>query len=312
MGPRRGADLAPQHRVDRPSTPAHGARTAARATGRGDQRAEDGRSLTFTSAPLEEAIEILGFPEVELEIEVDRPSALAGRAAVRRRPRRRLAAHHARRAQPQPSRRPRRPAAAGARPALQVTIALDAIAQACPPGTACGCALSTRTGPGCGPPRAGDARAARRPPGAATRAPRDEELPAVRAAGVVGAAGGRAIAPGRTNRTHGARPGHRRARAALRVGRRRPSPAGRRRGIEMNDTHVTTYRIVDGDPLSASVRVRARSALGRGAWRTRVHTDAEMTATATEFVVRHRARRLRGRQADLLALVDARVPARRV
>ena len=43
----------------------------------GDQRAEDERSLTFTSAPLEEAIEILGFPEVMLEIEVGRPSALA-------------------------------------------------------------------------------------------------------------------------------------------------------------------------------------------------------------------------------------------
>ena len=56
----------------------------------------------------------------------------------------------------------------------------------------------------------------------------------------------------------------------------------------MNDTHVTTYRIVDGDPLSASVRVQCASALGRGAWRTRVHTDSEMTATAAEFVVRHR------------------------
>ena len=43
----------------------------------GDQRAEDERSLTFTSAPLEEAIEILGFPEVVLEIEVGRPTALA-------------------------------------------------------------------------------------------------------------------------------------------------------------------------------------------------------------------------------------------
>ena len=56
----------------------------------------------------------------------------------------------------------------------------------------------------------------------------------------------------------------------------------------MDDTHVTTYRIVDGDPLSASVRVQCSSALGRGAWRTRVHTDSEMTATAAEFVVRHR------------------------
>jgi hypothetical protein len=58
-------------------------------------------------------------------------------------------------------------------------------------------------------------------------------------------------------------------------------------GIEMDDTHVTTYRITDGDPLSASVRVECSSALGRGAWRTRVQTDSEMTATTTEFVVEH-------------------------
>jgi uncharacterized protein len=41
-----------------------------------DQRAEDGLSLTFTSAPLAEAMEILGFPEVELAVAVDKPNAL--------------------------------------------------------------------------------------------------------------------------------------------------------------------------------------------------------------------------------------------
>ena len=41
-----------------------------------DQRAEDGRSLTFTSAPLPEPMEILGFPEVTLTLAVDRPMAL--------------------------------------------------------------------------------------------------------------------------------------------------------------------------------------------------------------------------------------------
>jgi hypothetical protein len=34
--------------------------------------------------------------------------------------------------------------------------------------------------------------------------------------------------------------------------------------------------------------VQCRSALGRGAWRTRVETDSEMTATGAEFVVHHR------------------------
>ena len=95
------------------------------------------------------------------------------------------------------------------------------------------------------------------------------------------------IEPGATTRTHtrDAATGAHELRFAWDVG-------GHRRlvdsGVEMDDTHVTTYRIVDGDPLSASVRVQCSSALGRGAWRTRVETDSEMTATAAEFVVHHR------------------------
>jgi len=41
-----------------------------------DQRAEDGRSLCFTSAALAAPLEILGTPEVTLQIAVDRPRAL--------------------------------------------------------------------------------------------------------------------------------------------------------------------------------------------------------------------------------------------
>jgi len=41
----------------------------------GDQREDDGRSLTFDSAPLTERMEILGATVVELELAVDRPEA---------------------------------------------------------------------------------------------------------------------------------------------------------------------------------------------------------------------------------------------
>jgi putative CocE/NonD family hydrolase len=41
-----------------------------------DQRAEDGLCLCFTSAPLAERLEILGFPEVVLRVASDRPRAL--------------------------------------------------------------------------------------------------------------------------------------------------------------------------------------------------------------------------------------------
>ncbi|HHW74398.1 MAG TPA: CocE/NonD family hydrolase [Firmicutes bacterium] len=41
-----------------------------------DQRADDGLSLCFTTSPLEEPIEILGFPTVKLRLSVDQPNAL--------------------------------------------------------------------------------------------------------------------------------------------------------------------------------------------------------------------------------------------
>ena len=41
-----------------------------------DQRKEDGNSLTFDSAPLEERFEIMGAPVVTLDLAVDRPNAL--------------------------------------------------------------------------------------------------------------------------------------------------------------------------------------------------------------------------------------------
>jgi uncharacterized protein len=41
-----------------------------------DQRADDALSLCFTSAPVEQAMEILGFPEVRLKLSVDQPDGL--------------------------------------------------------------------------------------------------------------------------------------------------------------------------------------------------------------------------------------------
>jgi len=42
----------------------------------GDQRGEDGRSLTFTSEPLVETLSLLGFPRLSLTVSADRPLAL--------------------------------------------------------------------------------------------------------------------------------------------------------------------------------------------------------------------------------------------
>ena len=309
----RGADLAPQHRVDRPRR-----RRLVRGRRRGRlarRPARRGRALAdLHLGAARRADRDPRLPRGDAR-DRGRPPERARRGApVRRRPRRRIAAHHARRAQPQPPRRPRRPAAASSPvSATRSRSHSTRSPSACPPGTACASRCRPRTGRGCGPPpkpvtltlhaRPGDgpdARAARRGAGR------------LRAARVGGAAGGRDD-QARPDDPHATR--HDQATGAHEL-RFEWDVGGHRRlvdsAIEMNDTHVTTYRIVDGDPLSASVRVQCSSALGRGAWRTRIHTDSEMTATAAEFVVRHRLDAYEGEQADLLALLDARVPARRV
>jgi uncharacterized protein len=254
----------------------------------GDQRAEDERSLTFTSSPLEEPIEILGFTEVELAIEVDRPSVFVvvrlcdvdpdGASLLVTRGVLNLDHRdgHAEREPLVPGRR------------YDVTVRLDAIAQRVPAGHRLRVAISTAYWPWVWPVaepvtltlHAGRLQAPIRPP-------RDEQLRAFGPPEWAAPLEVETIEPGRTWRTHT----HDEATGAHEL-RFEWDVGGHRRlvdsGIEMDDTHVTTYRIVDGDPLSASVRVQCGSALGRGAWRTRVHTDSEMTATAAEFVVRHR------------------------
>jgi predicted acyl esterase len=254
----------------------------------GDQRAEDERSLAFTSQPLDEPIEILGFPEVHLTIAVDRPSAfvvvrlcdvdpdgaslLITRGVLNLNHR---AGHAA-----------SEPLVPGQR--YDVTVRLDAIAQRVPAGHRLRVALSTAYWPWVWPtaePVTLTLQAGRLD--APTRAPRDEHLRTFDAPEWSEPLKVETIEPGRTTRTHA-----RDATTAAHELRFAWDVGGCRRlvdaGIEMDDTHVTTYRIVDGDPLSASVRVQCSSALGRGAWRTRVETDSEMIATATELVVRHR------------------------
>ena len=55
--------------------PAVGARSGWRSDDAGDQREDDARSVVFDTPPLDQAIEILGAPTVELEIAADRPQA---------------------------------------------------------------------------------------------------------------------------------------------------------------------------------------------------------------------------------------------
>ena len=62
----------------------------------------------------------------------------------------------------------------------------------------------------------------------------------------------------------------------------------------MLDTNVTTYRISDGDPLSAGVEVHCTSGLGRGEWQPRIETASGMRSTATAFLVSQRLNAFEG------------------
>jgi predicted acyl esterase len=240
----------------------------------GDQRAEDARSLAFTSDPLAEDLEILGFATVDLRLAVDRPSALVAvrlcdvapdgssllvtRGVLNLRD----------------------------RDADRVTVTLDAIGQRVPAGHRLRVAISTAYWPWAWPspePVTLTLHAGRVT--LPLHDPRDEDQPDFGPPEWAAPLEVETITPGRTTRTRTDRDGEHELRFEWDVG-------GHRRlkdsGIEMDDTHVTTYRIVDGDPLSARVTVECSSALSRGAWRTRVQTHSEMTATAAEFRVDQR------------------------
>ena len=55
--------------------------------------------------------------------------------------------------------------------------------------------------------------------------------------------------------------------------------------LEVAETAIDTYGIVEGDPLSASVRCEWSIALARDGWRTRVETTSVMTSDADSFLL---------------------------
>jgi hypothetical protein len=243
-------------------------------------------------------VEILGFPEAELEVEVDRPAALLavrlcdvapeGPSLLVTRGLLNLT-HRDSHEHPEPLEPGRR---------YTVRIRLDAIAQAVPAGHALRLSLSTVYWPWAWPSpepvtltlHGGTLRVPLREPG-------DEPQPEFGPPEQAGPLAQEILERGVTNRTqtYDLATGTHEIRFEWDVG-------GHRRlvdaGTAMADTNVTTYRITDGDPLSAEVHVACMSALGRGDWQTRIETESRMTATATEFLVSQRADAYEG--ADLV------------
>jgi uncharacterized protein len=252
----------------------------------GDQRAEDGRALAFTSAPLRERIELLGIPRLELVFASDRPLALAsvrlcdvapdGVSTLVTRGQLNLAHRdgHETPRQLVPGERTR----AGVR--------LDAIGRAIPPGHRLRVSVSPTGWPRAWPSpepvtltvvagasylelpvRLSRDTDARLP--AFAEAEGSEPLPLLRLPDNQGRSrlschrhGGRTELT--AERTHGYR---------------LPD------GLEYHGHVANTFSIVEDEPLSASAHSEHEIAIARGAWRTRVRARAQLTCDATTFAV---------------------------
>ena len=255
-----------------------------------DQRAEDGRSLTFTSEPLDASLELLGFAEARLSLSSDRPVALVsvrlcevrqdGSSLLVTRGQLNLC-HRRSHAEPEP-------VVPGEQ--MTVTVQLDAIGHRFAAGSRLRLSLSpcywplawpspepvtlcVAHGPGCSlvlPERIAGARGSMRAP---DPAPTDTvAYPAEHLSS--GSGGGRTItrslATGRTDLVFDWDCGGR---------YRMPS------GMVYEDTSVATYSICEDDPLSARVEVSTTIFSGRGEWRIEGVSSGVMTCTADEFIV---------------------------
>ena len=246
----------------------------------GDQRPDDALSLTFDSEPLAESLEILGFPEVALELAVDRRDALVavrlcdvfpdGTSALITRCVLNLT-HRDSHATPEPLEPGRR---------YEVRVPLDVMAYSVPAGHRLRLAVSPTYWPWAWPsPKpvtltvfSGRVELPERPP-----RPADAELPEF---------------------------GEPEQSAKLAVEVVAGSPAGRflRREhatglveqvfdwdlggsqrlvdieLDTSDASHTVYAVREGDPLSAEVRFRATSGMGRGDWSMRSEVASAMDA----------------------------------
>lgn len=253
-----------------------------------DQAPDDGRACTFTGPPLTERVEILGVPEVTLRVTSDRPQAqLAVRLCeVTPDGASRLVTtgllnltHRAGHADPEPLRPGH---------TYEVTVPLFAIGHAFGAGNRIRVAVSASLWPWMWPSPETVALELDTGHGELTlpvRQPRPAEEAALREFGPP------SPVPPHTIETE-ALPGGRQVTY---------DPASREQIIvttpadgSMTDTadgltrsarDLNRFRLVEGDPLSASVECEREERIGRGAWAVRVHTRSRMTADERDFLV---------------------------
>ena len=252
-----------------------------------DQRADDGLSRSFTSTPLSEPLELLGFPDLRLALSSDRPRALLaarlcdvapdGTSAIVCRGMLNLTHRDSHEhAEPlEPGRR------------YDVRVTLDAIAHTFRPGHRIRLSLSPAYWPWLWPSPeqvnltvfTGPATTLSLP--VRPRPPDDETQPF----GEAETAEPLAIEQLTEVETERA---IRRDLASGTVVLTYRHGAGRRRlpnHTELDDESVEIFTITEDDPLSARVRVDNRVAIARHEWQTRIETVSEMWSDAEAFHV---------------------------
>ena len=254
-----------------------------------DQRAEDGLSLTFTSPPLNEPMEILGFPEVALTVAVDRPNALlvvrlcdvspTGASTLVSRGLLNLT-HRESHEHPTPLEPGKR---------YTVTISLNAAAHSLPAGHRWRVAVSTTYWPWAWPSPepvtlslfTGEASQLILP----VRPPQDADANLTPFKEPEGAKPLEVQVRRAPSRKYTVYQDVTRNMFQLVDG----SDSGSRRllasGLVYESRNSNSYTIVEGDPLSARVQCDRKIKVGRGDWRITIETTSTMTADADRFCV---------------------------
>jgi uncharacterized protein len=255
-----------------------------------DQRAEDGRSLCFTSAPLPERIEMLGFPEARLTLASDRPLALVAVRVCDVSPEgasllvsrgflnltHRDSHEHAVPLEPGRS--------------YEVAFRLNALGHAFQAGHRIRVSLSPTYWPFMWPSpepvtltvRAGASSSIAfpvRPPRAEDDAlPPFEEPEVAQPLEIEHLSGGGPAGPKlMIDRATG--------KATLSIVTHDSSDRLVEADLVVEEHAVDTYSIVEGDPLSAETRADWTIGLSRGEWRTKVKTASVMTSDSDSFLL---------------------------
>jgi putative CocE/NonD family hydrolase len=252
-----------------------------------DQRPDDASSITYDFEPLAEPLEILGLPSVTLALAVDRPHALVcvrlcevfpdGTSALVTRGLLNLA-HRASHEEPsalEPGTR------------YEVRVPLDVAAHSFPAGHRLRVAVSPAYWPWAWPsPEEVTLTVFGGRLELPVRAPRaeDDELAAFQdpehslpleieetEAGPQGRTIRRELATGLVEQIFDWDLGGASRLVAI--------------DLDTSDSSHTVYSIVEGDPLSAAVRFRATSGMGRGDWQTLAVVESSMTSDAANFHV---------------------------